>query len=307
MKKSFLANITKGLLSTILGFYVAHNSASANMEEHDHRKEAVVIEAELATGPNKFLDRPIRDHGVVFGWPMGTLGFGELGEYNPTGDEPIPLTSATPLDAELATFVDPNFIAAIGFDPNDLDPAFINVPLQEVSTLAEMRTPTGVTVGRRQLPAMFSSTPFQQSIAAPNEPITLEDWLCASGKAKIKCNRKGHSTIDIRFKHLIPNRIYTIWSANVSAELGPFNQPFAGAPSAFVTDSRGNARFKRKLNFCPLEPVESVQAQMLWLMVVLHTDHMAYGGTFAPNQDSLFGGTVAHVHLHIPLAGEPVE
>ena len=154
---------------------------------------------------------------------------------------------------------------------------------------------------------MFESTPFQPSIAAPTHPITLGDWLSAKGKAFIKCGRDGNATIDLRMRNLVPNRIYTVWSANVNAELGPFNQPLAGAPSAFSTDQKGNARFKRELNFCPLEPVAEAQAQMLWIMAVLHSDHMAYGGVFTTNADSLFGGTVAHVHLHFPLVGEPVE
>jgi hypothetical protein len=286
-------------------------TAQANSTQNSgdlHSIKTRVIKAEVATGPNKYLDRPIRDHGTIFGVPMGTLGFAELGEYNPGQDEALSLTQDTPDDAVLATFLDPNFVAAIGFDPNDLDPAFLNIPLQQVATKSERRGPDGLPiVERTQLPAMFESAPFQPSIAGPNNQITLRDWKKARGKAIIKCHESDKSSIELRMHHLVPNRLYTVWSANVSGQIGPFNQPLAGAPSAVTTDEHGNARFKRYLNFCPLDPVEEAQAQMMWIMVVLHTDHMAYGGVFAPNTDSLFGGTVAHVHLHIPLLGTPVE
>lgn len=290
------------ILCGIVNAHELNNDFSGNKETH-----LTIIKAEVATGPNKFLDKPIRNHGFVFGWPMRTLGFSELGEYNPNGTDPLPLTSETDLDAILATFVDPEFAKTIGFDPGDLDPSFINVPIHKVKTLTEIRTQTGVKIERASLPGMFDSNPFQASIAAPNKPITLGDWVKAKGTAIIECDREGHSVITIRVRNLIPNRVYTVWSANVSAELGPFNQTLGGAPSVIMTDENGNGRFKRELNFCLLGPVDEVQAQMLWIMVVLHSDHMAYGGVFTTNEDSLFGGTVAHVHLHIPLTGDPVK
>jgi len=300
------------LLKSIVSLAILPGLAMADPYGHREKdsewEKVTVIQAENATGPNKILDKPIRNHGLVYGWPMGTLGFSELGVYNPDGNEPKPLTSETDPDAVLSTFLDPNFVAAIGFDPSDIDPSFINVPLQKVKTLYEARDVSGVPmVGRDSLPGMFDAKPFAPVIAAPTKPITLEDWLKARGRAVIKCAADGTSTVDIKMKHLVPNRLYTVWSANVNAKIGPFNQPVGGAPSAFTSDERGNGRFKRRLSYCPLMPVEDVQTQMLWMMVLLHTDHMAYGGVFAPNRDSLFGGTVAHVQLHIPLTGERVN
>jgi hypothetical protein len=298
--------ITSGLVASTLLISLTLNTANADSDDKHHDKTRV-IKAEIATGPNMYLDRPIRDHGIVQGIPMGTLGFAELGEYNPGANEALPLTSETSDDAVLATFLDPNFIRAIGFDPNDLNPEVLNVPLQKVATLSQRLGPNGMPiVERTELPAMEQSFPYQPSIAGPNKEITLGDWKKARGKAIIKCNDDS-SSIELRMKHLIPNRVYTVWSANAGSQIGPFNQPLAGAPSAVTSDEKGNARFKRELNFCPLEAVAEAQAQMMWIMVVLHTDHMAYGGVFAPNTDSLFGGTVAHVHLHFPLLGTPVE
>ncbi len=297
---------SSSLVASTLLISLTLNIANADNKDNHHEKTRV-IKAELATGANMYLDQPIRDHGVVQGIPMGTLGFSELGEYNPGMDEAIPLTQDTPDNAVLATFLDPNFVSFIGFDPNDLNPDVLNVPLQKVATLSQRLGANGLPiVERTQLPAMHQSLPFQPSIAGPNKEITLGDWKKARGKAIIKCDDDTNS-IELRMKYLIPNRIYTVWSANASSYIGPFNQPLAGAPSAVTSDEKGNARFKRELNFCPLEAEEIAQTQMMWIMMVLHTDHMTYGGVFAPNSDSLFGGTVAHVHLHFPLLGLPVE
>ncbi len=301
-----LPTITSSLVVTtlLIGATLTTAHADSDIERHDITR---VIKAEIATGPNMYLDRPIRDHGTVQGIPMGTLGFAELGEYNPGMDEALPLTQDTPDNAILATFLDPNFVSFIGFDPNDLNPDVLNVPLQKVATLSQRIGANGLPlVERTQLPAMHDSLPFQPSIAGPNKEITLGDWKKATGKAIIKCDEDTHS-IELRMKHLIPNRVYSVWSANASSYIGPFNQPLAGAPSAVTTDEKGNARFQRELNFCPLEADEISKTQMMWIMVVLHTDHMAYGGVFAPNSDSLFGGTVAHVHLHFPLLGSLLE
>ena len=295
------------MFSVFIFFSAVYADGFSNIASANESQRLAIIKAEIATGPNMFLDKPIRNHGVVYGWPMLTLGFSELAEYNPDGSEPFPLTSDTPLNAILATMVDPGFIKTTGFDPNDIDPSFVNVPLNEVQTLTETRSAGGVTIERGKLPGMFASNPFQASVAAPNKLITLGDWMKARGTAIIDCDNDGHSEINIVVRNLIPNRVYTVWSANVSAELGPFNQPLGGAPSVIVTDENGNGKFKRELNFCPLEPVDEVQSQMLWIMVVLHSDHMAYGGVFTTNEKSLFGGTVAHVHLHIPLTGRAVK
>lgn len=296
-----------GLCASVCALAMAASVSSAEPEPQE-RKVRKIIAAEISTGPNKYLDGPVRDHGTVLGWPMDTTGFAEIGQYNEGGEEALPLTKETPDDAILATFLDPDFITAIGFDPNDIDPVYLNVPLQDVRTLSQKIGPDGLPfVDRFNLPAMLSeSAPFEPSIAEPNDVITLGQWKSASGNAFINCTGSDYGTIELRMKNLIPNRVYTVWSANVSAAAGPFNQPLGGAPSAVTTDEKGSARFFREFNFCPLEVEEELQAQMIWIMVVLHSDHMAYGGVFAPNADSLFGGTVAHVHLHFPLTGEPV-
>lgn len=304
MRKRIITSVIQGTLSVMIAAVVSN----AVIADSDTENKKMVVKSEIATGVNKILDHPIRDHGVILGIPLGTLGFSELGEYNPDGNEPFPLTSETDEDAILATFLDPNFVAAIGFDPNDIDPSFINVPLQKVKTLSESRGPDGLPiVGRETLPGILNTAPFQPSIAAPHNDVTLKQWMRAKGKGIFKCDDKGKGSVELKMKDLLPNRLYTVWAANVSAAIGPFNQPLGGAPSAVASDDEGNGYFKRKLNFCPLEVNAETNTQLAWVMVALHSDHMAYGGVFATNADSQFGGTVAHVHLHFPLLGEAVQ
>ena len=283
--------------------------SSVNASDFFNKAEThlAIIKAEPCTGPNSFLGKPLYNFGFKFGWPIGNSSFRSVGAFNPNGEEALPLTPETEHSAILATFVDPNFITVFGIDPEDIDPADINVPIHEVKTLTEMRTSAGVSIERDRLPGMFNSNAFQASISAPNNPITLGDWLKAEGTAIIDCDKEGHSVVTIRVRNLLPNRIYTIWSINASAELGLFNWPLGGAASAIATDENGNGEIKRELNFCPLRPVSKVQAEMLFLMVVLHSDHRIYGGAAATNSNGLLGGTISHAQLHIPLAGKAIR
>ncbi len=308
MKLSTLLKIA--LSTSITVGAVANTFADVGSTKSGDYTRNFSVKAELATGPNKFLDGPIRDHGVVFGFPFGTLGFAELGEYNPGAALANPLTKDTPDEAILATFMDPLFIQLLGFDPSDIDSTFLNVPLNEVATATRVATPQGPVVVTKKLPGMFDSPPFEANIAAPHGPITLGQWKQANGRANIQCIGNDYATVELRMKNLVPNRSYTIWSGNMNSVTVTFNQPLGGAPSAVTSDEDGKARFFRELNFCPLDIVDNAdgsQSQMLFIMVLFHSDHHTYGGIFAPNSDSRFGGTVAHVQLHFPIVGEKVE
>lgn len=267
-----------------------------------------VIEGVPATGPNRILDRSNWDFGTVFGWPLGTTSFPEVGEYNPNGPEPLPLTSNTPMSAVLATILDPDFIRATGYDPSNLDPSYVNVPLHQVKTLTEVVNSAGVLeTTRKPLTGIFQSAPFSASIAEPDEPITLGKWLGAKGRAFIRCNETGGGSVRLIMKGLLPNRLYSVWGGSISAQHGPFNHALGGAPSAFTTDGKGSASWDRKLNFCPLEASKNPQAQLAWIMVLYHSDHMAYGSVFGPSSDSLFGGSIGHVQIEFDLLGSPVS
>lgn len=297
----------KSKFSILLAISFLLNSVSimadsdSNAEIDKHNKN-IVVKGKPATGPNRILDGPLRNYGLIFGFPLYDLNYSELGVHNPFGTEPLPLTKESPDSAILSTFVDPDFVAFFGIDPESIDQASINVPLQEVKTLV-----SGDNVTRETLPPIHQSEPFSRSIASPNKQITKGDWLKASGTGIFKCTSDGMGSVTLRMKHLVPNRLYTVWGAVVRENNFPINQPLGGAPSAFTTNGDGNALFKRELNFCPLEFNEQVRAQLAWVMVVLHTDHMAYGGVFSPDLVGLFGGTVAHVHMEFHLLGEDAQ
>lgn len=262
-------------------------------------RHVVYIKGIVVNGANRILDGPARDYGTVLGIPIDTISFSELAVYNPDGDEPLPLTSETPKSAVLATNFDAEFAQIFGIDPSTIDSSLSNVPLQQVKTLV-----SGDNITRESLPGISESVPFSLSISAPNKPITLGDWQKASGMAIINCNDDGSSKVKLTFKNMIPNRIYSVWAAVVTPQ-GVANPPFGGVPPAFVTNDKGNAVFKRELNFCPLELNEEVNGQIMWIAVVLHSDHMLYGGVFST--DKLFAGTVSHDHMAFPLLGEPTQ
>jgi len=284
-----------------IGVAHADDDEYRNNGPDDDYTKTTIIEGKVATGPNRYLDKPLRDYGVILGIPAGTLGFSELAEHNPLGSNPIPLTMQTPDSAILASDVDPNFLAFLGLTIDDIDPDLINVPLQEVMTLVSK---DGVTRGT--LPSIFDSVPLSQSIAAPNDPITLGDWKKAKGKAILKCQGTNRGSVKMTFDGLVPNRIYTAWGGIISAERGLIEEPLGGAPSAFVSDKKGKAKFERELNFCPLDFSEEANAYLAWIMVVIHTDHMVYGGVFSPEEIGLVGGTTANVQMEFHILGEEV-
>ncbi len=260
------------------------------------------IKGIVVTGPNRILDKPARDYGTVLNVPVGTINFSELAVYNPDAEEPLPLTSDTDESAVLASFVDPGAVALFGYDPSMVDKSLNNVPLQKVKTLV-----SGDNVTREELPDIFESEPLSQSIAAPGNPITLGDWMKARGYAVIRCgfNNTGH--VRLMMRNLIPNRLYTVWGAVVNSDGRISNPPLGGAPSAFVTNDRGRANFIRELNFCPLDVVDEVNAQLMFIAVILHSDHMAYGAVFGLDELGFFGGSHSHDHMAFPLLGTEIK
>jgi len=277
-------------------------SSFAIADNYNKYSKVKIVEGKVATGPNKYLDKSLRDYGMIHGIPAGTLGFAELGVYDPYGVEAIPLTSETEDSAVLATFVDPVFLNFLGMTSDDIDPTLLNVPIQKIKTL---NSKDGVT--REQLPGIFDSVPLSASIAAPTKPITLGMWKEAKGVAKFSCKGSDRGAIDINMKDLIPNRIYSVWGGIFNTQRGLIEEAMGGAPSAFVSNAKGNAKFHRELNYCPFDFVEEANAQLGWLMVVLHSDHMAYGAIFSPEEAGFVGGTTVHVQLEFHLLGNEVE
>ncbi len=261
-----------------------------------------IVEGITVTGNNRILDTPAWDFGTILGVSINTFGISTLGVHNANGDEPVPLTADTQGSAILATYVDPVLFERFGLDRESFNRSLVNVPLHKVKTLV-----AGNNITRNSLPGIFESNPFSKSIAAPNDVITLSDWMQARGRAIIRCNSQGQGTVLLLMEKLVPNRLYTAWGSYVDADMdGVFGDHLGGAPNVFIADNKGRAKHKRFLNYCPLDFIEEANAQTIWLSILFHSDHMVYGGIDTPQLAGFLPGTVAHTHILFPLLGEEV-
>jgi hypothetical protein len=235
---------------------------------------------------------------------VGSTGFGFefVFGYDPYSGLPIRLTENTPLDTWLATGVDPNYLAFFGQTIEDVDPELLNVPLREVKIIA---APDG---HRRTLPPIQDVAPGGAGLAMPNEPITLGQWLEASGEALVVCYDDGTSDVSLRLEHMIPNGLFTVWfnflidSDGDGVEDRVGGGPMGGVPNVIVTDEVGRARFRRVLNFCPIE-----DEKFKILNVAYHSDADAFGAAADLPLGGLPGGTTVHASLQFPINVTPIE
>lgn len=144
---------------------------------------------------------------------LRTAGAHTMGVYNPDGDQPLPITPDTPMDAVLATIVDPelNVVFPGALDAFPPNPDGINVPLRDVGTwttgLINHLNSDEPLVDRSRV-----SLPFDvdaqiatqaQSGTLSSDSITLGDWLKASGKMTIRCKPEDHAKLSIKVKATI--------------------------------------------------------------------------------------------------------
>ena len=120
----------------------------------------------------------------------------------------------------------------------------------------------------------------------------------ARAKAKFICNEDGPAMVEIRFRGLIENGVYSVWATYGDPEterLAPM--PLGGTPNIIVPGPRGKATFKRFLNDCPLTPAPG-DRPLLLIEVAYHSDGMVYGGAAdLPNAGFPFGLTT-HTDWH---------
>ncbi len=249
------------------------------------------FEGVAVTGINRRLGAP------VFNTGPGTtdIGFNTVGAHVPGAAAAAPLEFSSPESTLLATFVDPFFLTVFGAPPPSADK--LNVPLRSVGAI---KTPDGM---RGPLRGHLSVSPLEPSRVANTPPITLGQWLEAKGTAKVRCTG-ARGFIEIRFENLIPHGLYTIWSVFQSPS-GLFPVPMGGAPNAFVTDPRGEARFERALSYCPLQPLPSGE-RLAIIEVIYHSDHSLYGGVPEQFLAGLPPGAVTHAHMDIPILATPL-
>ncbi|PCK02973.1 MAG: hypothetical protein COA42_21500 [Alteromonadaceae bacterium] len=279
-------------------------TCSALAETHgkqDHKSDRFkVFYADNVTGSNQFRGKPLRDFGAD---SVGSFGFYNVAAYNPDGDYPLEIDENTPNDALMASAVDPIFASIFGLQLGDIDPTFLNVPLRDVKENVSLDGKTRMAV--KDILEVDQQEPSQ---AHPSDPITLGDWIAASGKATVSCKSNGTAKIAMYMKDLIPNRIYTVWALYAT----PKARPLGGSPNVFVTDGSGNASWKRVLNFCPMDKDQA--NPLLQASIVLHTDHQTYGdlpGTPTLRNDdgtvSLITGAVSHSQLEFAFRGELID
>lgn len=235
---------------------------------------------------------------IDFGGDLGRAGFYNVAVWNEAGNMPLEVNAATPGSAILATGVDSEFLALLNITIDDVDPALLNVPLRDVPSNIG---PAGLT--RIPLPGVLEVSPMQPSQAAPNELITLSEWLAAQGFLYFRCH-EDRATVYLQAGGLIPNRIYTVWAIHGGTGLIP--RPLGGAPNVFVTDERGKGRFKRLLNFCPLDQ-DGREAPLLLVDVVLHSDQQVYGDVPDLPFAGLITGIITHTQLEFAVEGHPVR
>ena len=258
-------------------------------------RDLVVVKGRVVTGTNRYLGMPQSDLGA----PFGTAGFSNVGAHNRAGSQPLPLTQRSPGSTVLATFVDPEFLSIVGKTPADVNPAVLNIPINDV--------PVNVSpAGDQRVPLNdeHRAGALEASRAEPNRTVTLADWARADGVAIIRCGPSGNH-LTLRLDDLLPNKLYTAWAiVGTSNGLAPL--PMGGVPNAMVTDSEGRATFSRSLRKCPTDP-SVTDGQLLLIDIVMHSDNQVYGAMPDLPLAGLFTGAVNQTHLEFPIRGQSLR
>ncbi len=246
------------------------------------------FEGVAVTGINRLAGRPVFDTGPG----TGTIGFETVGAFVPGAATAGPLTESSPTGTLLATVADPLFLTV--FNAPAPDPSLLNIPLRKI---AVYRDPDGT---RAPLRGHLATSPLEPSRVANTPPITFGQWLAAEGTAKIRCTAAGKRTVEIRFRHLIPHGLYSVWAAWKSAA-GIYPIPMGGAPNAFVADERGTARFERTLSYCPFESLPGGE-QVSFIEVIYHSDLALTAGVPELFLAGFPPGVGANSQLDFPIA-----
>jgi len=250
------------------------------------------IEATAVTGVNRVLGEAQWD----LGHGLGTAGLTFVGGYDPESNEPTVLTPDSDKDTVLASTLDTNYLAIFGLTPSDIDPTLVNVPLREVAVVAD---PAG---NRMQVPPVTQVAGGALSKSAPNDPVTVKQWLEAEGSILVKCRADGTATVDFKFDNLLENGVYSLWGIYAVEGVNhivPY--PLGGVPNAFSAGRGGKARTQRLLNFCPMDETLPGAATLLMVDIVYHSDGSVYAGSPDLALAGLPAGTVAHTHLAFPV------
>lgn len=286
MQGGYSRHIQVNLISVvaILGLVASGGHVKAD----DDGGRILISKGVAVTGISHRLGAPVFDLGPG----IGAFGFATLGAWNPSGSDPLPLTPETPASTLLATLVDPALLAALGAPPPD--PALLNVPLRDVAAIVAFDG------SRAPLRDHLAADQLEPSHTANTPPVALGQWLGAGGILKIRCTDDSRAQIDLDLQDLLPRGLYSVWGVMLTPQ-GPFPIPLGGTPNAFVTDQKGNARFSRLLNYCPMQ-LAAGQVPLAFVEVVFHSDQSLYAGVPSLPLRGLPAGAVEHPQVDFAVS-----
>lgn len=308
LKKSFNIFSSVILLTVSSINVLAERESESSVESaslSSSEKKIKHIHGISVTGVNSVLGDPLFSWGEPFG---ASFNFPTMGVYDELADHPQPITADTPYSAVLASYIDPLFISLFNKpDDFEVDPSLLNVPLREIPVNADF-----FLSQRLPLPSIRDADPLELSQASPAKDITLGRWLKARGTASIRC-LDDNAYVKLRMRSLIPNRMYSVWATmGLPPQPGAttpaaFPIPVGGTPNYFMTDERGNAVFKRWLNFCPLD-IETSGSPLLFIDVQYNAIHQSWGSIVAPGFiDGNWPGTITFSQMVFPVNVELLE
>ncbi len=243
-----------------------------------------------------------------------------VGEHDPRpgATDALPLTpdNCDDPDILLASTTDPDLQAFAGFP--DADPRVKNFPLRQTPIIV---APNGL---RQSVPGpgVLPPNPFPPTRSAPNDPITLGQWLSVKSKMRIRCTDNGLAHVNAQFRNLIPNGVYSMWAVWLATPPGAPGQtivplPFGGVPNVVVADGRGRLTFQRELTICPFDRTPD-GSELMFADLLYHSDGAAFGAVPEKPLDTvdfqlpdgsmvstvLAGGIVTHDQVIFPITVE---
>jgi hypothetical protein len=125
--------------------------------------------------------------------------------------------------------------------------------------------------------------------------MNLGQWLAQAGGGTYACS-DGVGTLDLEFRGLVPNGVYTMWHAFIAL---PATEPFTGtldlplgardgSESVFAADGNGVARFQHSFSPC-------LEMSGDWTTSMLALNYHSDGRTYKADPGE-FG-----LHAHVPL------
>ena len=128
-------------------------------------------------------------------------------------------------------------------------------------------------------PFKVGENPLGPFDAGKSLGFTLKQWLDASGIGIYSVN-KDNAQLDLSFKNLVPNGVYTVWCSRMKFPPEPeiTDKPCGaedGSENSFTADEKGSASFSSKLK--TLEPSTAEIASLI--AIAYHSDDKTYGAS----------------------------